>query len=432
MKVKELIEQIEGEADVVFELKKGVVEYATISFAHFRGMESLLEGKDMLDALVFTPRVCGICGHSHLFATVLALEDACKNAGVDLTLTQKAKNLREFTLTMEIIQNHLKWLYFTIFPELEKLLPSLKAPAPLKGAFGANLATKAISVFAGQWPHSAYMVPGGVTADPTQVDIFKAKGYIQELISFVQKELLGVGIESFLAFESCKDFNSLESDLGLLEKGLVDLKMYEKGFAHDRFLVLGSHSFASPKKLKQTRISSADSRFVATTKAFTSSQKSYALNAHYKEEYYECGSLSRLMATSYPMVKNMHRRFKDSAYTRVISRVLELALLLQNAGKLLDNINVTEASCILPKNISNLSAEGVAVVEAPRGPLLHKVVIKDAKIESYKIITPTQFNIGSDIKERLTPVQKAMQGVSKEEALFIFRTFDVCSVCTTH
>jgi Ni,Fe-hydrogenase I large subunit len=61
------------------------------------------------------------------------------------------------------------------------------------------------------------------------------------------------------------------------------------------------------------------------------------------------------------------------------------------------------------------------------------VELEEGMISRYQIITPTQWNIGSSSKEDPTPAQLAMMGSrSIEEALFIFRTFDVCSVCTTH
>ena len=91
MNTKQLIDQIEGEASIIFDMKDGVVAFASIAFAHFRGIESMLEGKNALDALVITPRVCGICGHAHLMATVRAIEDAYKNAGYPIELSSKVK-----------------------------------------------------------------------------------------------------------------------------------------------------------------------------------------------------------------------------------------------------------------------------------------------------------------------------------------------------
>ena len=432
MITQQLIDQIEGEASVYFDMKNNLVDFATIAFPHFRGMEAILEGKSALDALVITPRVCGICGHAHLMATVRALEDAYKNAGYPITLTKKVEIIREFTLIMEMIQNHFKWIYLTIIPALAKLNGSSAQQTPLKGAYGASLASKAIATFAGQWPHSSYMVPGGITADPTNMDVLKVESYVDELISFFEKESLGLSLDSFLAFESCKEFEGFESDIFSLERSLVALRMHEKGLAYDRFLVIGEHSFTKPSKLHQTRPFSVDAKFVNIESAFSPKQKSYAKNAQYKESFYEAGPLARAIATNVPIVKNMHRRFKDSAYSRVMARVFELASLLKVSKELLREIDISQESCSNVVDITKISAKGLGVVEAPRGPLLHSITIEEGKILEYNIVTPTQFNIGSSSEQNPTPAQKAMVGLTQEDALFIFRTFDVCSVCTTH
>ena len=432
MITKQLIEHIEGEASVYFDMDGDKVDFATVVFPHFRGMESILEQKGALDALVLTPRVCGICGHAHLMATVRALEDAYKQAGYEVRLSQKAQIIREFTLVMEMIQNHFKWLYMVIMPELSKLLHTPLANKPLKGAYASSLASKAIALFGGQWPHSSYMVVGGITCDPTHMEILQAKNYLRELIKFFENESLGISLKEFLALKSCKDFQSIDSDISSIEKGLIEANMHQKGFAHDQFLVLGKHQCTHVGKLKHTRIFTVDPKFVSTTDSYAPHEKTYAYNALYKDDYYETGSLARMISINFPIIKNMHRRYKDSAYSRVMARLFETGVLLQHALELLENIDVTQSSTVEVVNVQNISAKGIGVVEAPRGPLIHEVILKDGIIQNYKIITPTQFNIGSSIPEHPTPVQKAMQHNTKEEAEFIFRTFDVCSVCTTH
>jgi uptake hydrogenase large subunit len=429
---KKIIDQIEGEASIYFDIKDEKVDFATISFPHFRAMESILEGKNALDALVITPRVCGICGHAHLMASVRAIEDAYKNAGYEIKLNDKIQKIREFTLVIEMIQNHLKWIYLTIIPELVKLTGSSETLTPLKGAFGASLASKAIATFAGQWPHSSYMLPGGITCDPTNMDLLKAQSYLEELIIFFEKETLGISLDKFLSFKSCKEFNNIQSDIARIERDLVNLGMHEKGFAYDRFLVVGKHKFTKPSKLKQTRPFKVDIKNLNVVDAYSPYQKSYAKNAQYKNEFYEAGPLSRCISMKNPIIKSMHRKFKDSAYTRVMARIFELASLLNHSKNLLSSLSIDEDSFIKPVDINTISANGVGAVEAPRGPLVHKISIKNGLIQEYKITTPTQFNIGSSTKENPTPAQKSMNGVTKEEALFIFRTFDVCSVCTTH
>ena len=432
MIIKQIIEHIEGEASVNFTLKDSLVDFATVSFPHFRGMESILEEKNALDALVITPRVCGICGHAHLMATVRAIEDAYKNAGIEFILSDKAKKIREFTLIMEMIQNHFKWLYMVIMPELTKQT-GIKLPnKPLKGAYASSIASKAIAIFGGQWPHSSYMITGGVTCDPTNIDILKAQSYVEELITFFQKESSGITLDRFLSMQTCKDFNELDSDIAKLERALIASDMQNKGFAYDRFLIMGEHNFSKTSKLKHTRAFSVDAKFVSTSDAYSPDDITYAKNASYKGEYYETGPLARMMSNSFGMVKNIHRRYKDSAYSRVMARVFEIGYLLNHSLELLKTISISETSAVDLIDIKNITAKGIGVVEAPRGPLIHKIDIQQGIIKDYTIITPTQFNIGSSIPTNLTPVQKAMQKTTQEEALFIFRTFDVCSVCTTH
>jgi len=429
---KQLLEHIEGEASVYFDIKDDKVDFATVTFPHFRGMETILKGKHALDALVITPRVCGICGHAHLMAATRAIEDAYKNAGCEIKLTQKAQKIREFTLIMEMIQNHFKWLYMVIIPELAKLTDIAPEKRPLKGAYAASLATKAIALFGGQWPHSSYMIPGGVTSDPTHIDVIQAQNQVDELISFFEHESLGISLDTFLSLESCKDFNDFSSDFTHLEKGLIAAGMHTKGFAKDQFIVMGKHEFTYPAKLKGTRTFGISSKYVSDTKAYSPNETSYAKNALYKNEYYEAGPLGRMISAALPIIKNMHRRYKDSAYSRVMARVFEIAYMLNYSKLLLQNLDLSQESVIAVADIKKISATGIGVVEAPRGPLLHKIELIDGMISKYQITTPTQFNIGSSAPQKPTPVQHAMKALSKEDALFIFRTFDVCSVCTTH
>ncbi len=116
-----------------------------------------------------------------------------------------------------------------------------------------------------------------------------------------------------------------------------------------------------------------------------------------------------------------------------MARVVELGRLLAHTKELVSSLTLDEPSYNQPVDINKISSTGVGIVEAPRGPLIHRVNIDMGVITHYEIITPTQWNIGSSIKSNPTPAQKAMIGeLSTDEARFIFRSFDVCSVCTTH
>lgn len=65
--------------------------------------------------------------------------------------------------------------------------------------------------------------------------------------------------------------------------------------------------------------------------------------------------------------------------------------------------------------------------------MLHEVKIHKGIITSYDIITPTVWNLGPGNDIEYSVSQKAILGLDTiEKAKIVLRSFDVCSVCTTH
>ena len=159
----------------------------------------------------------------------------------------------------------------------------------------------------------------------------------------------------------------------------------------------------------------------------------YSKSAMYKNKYFETGPIARMMIIRNPLIRDFHRKHKDSILTRVAARVAEIAHLLSKSKRLLERINLSEPSCLSPKQSYNMiTATGIGRCEAARGSLLHKIVIKKGLITSYDIITPTVWNLGNGSKEEPAITQKALMGLDNiSEADFVFKAFDVCAVCTT-
>ena len=140
------------------------------------------------------------------------------------------------------------------------------------------------------------------------------------------------------------------------------------------------------------------------------------------------------MINKTPLIKDAHRKYGDSIFSRILARACEITQLLEHSKKLLSELDLSEPSYIEPsKKITQLSASGYAAVEAARGTLIHKVELEDGIIKEYQIITPTQWNLSGGTREMQGVAQKAMVGLSDTEvAELVFKSFDVCSVCTTH
>ncbi len=429
MQIKQLIEKIEGEAELDFTLSHGRVEDVTINFGFYRGIEEILVGKHLLDALVITPRVCGICNHAHLIASVRAIEDGYQKAGVEVALSPKAKGIREFTLSCELIQNHMKWFYLTILPQLERLVGAETGENyALKASYLSSTITKALALFAGQWPHSSYAVPGGVTCDPTYVEVMQAQSLLDETIRFFEEVVIGMPFECYLARDKALHLQEIAGDFGRL-LGLMEREgMGEVGQSHDRFIVFGEEIFFRSGKSMATTVSGVDVRYVEEA----IQQGSYAKAVSYKQRLYEVGPLARAMVAKEPMVKSLHKYYKDSLLTRIFSRVHEVVRLLDYSKTLLQNLRLDEPSATLPTLPKLDSLEGVGVVEAARGSLIHRTRVVEGHITQYDIIVPTQWNLShGNALERGIAIEAMVGSETIEKASFIFKSFDICSVCTT-
>ncbi len=428
VKTKKLIEKIEGEAELDFTLEKGKVKDVRISFGFYRGIEEILRGKSAWDALVITPRVCGICNHAHLITAVRAIEDGYRNVGVEVTLSDKAKAIREFTLACELIQNHIKWFYMTILPQMESYLDVSEGENhALKASYLSSTITKALAIFAGQWPHSSYAIPGGVSCDPTHLDVMQAGSLVDEVIRFVENVVIGIPLESLLVMDSVTQMHKIGGDLGRVMHLIGSSGMSQAGQSHDRFIVFGASPLSPAGKSIATKISNVDVRYVMEE----IQEGTVAKAVLYKERLYETGPLARAMLAKRPIVKSLHKRYKDSILTRIFARVYEVAVLLDQCRDTLKTLQLDEPSCTLVDVHKDLSFDGVGIVEAARGSLIHTTKVERGIIQDYQIITPTQWNLSNGTKEEIGVAIRGMVGAtSKAEAELIFRTFDICSVCT--
>ena len=451
MKTVEIIERIEGEAKLSCTWKDEKVSDARIDFLNFRGFEYILEGKAPLDALVYTPRICGICGQAHLKATVDALENIYENINEPLQVTNKAKLLREIGLNIEIIDSHIKWFYMFILPDIIKLeTADLGIYAPLKGSRWleacktASETIKALAVIGGQWPHTSYMMPGGVVSDPTLLELSSMQNYIYGAIRFFEKSIAGVPFDKYLAFYSVNDLAFLGADLKYFKDLSFKYSLEEYGKSYDRFITLGSSSLFESGKMRQriahrldlSKIKESDEHtFLVQNDNINKQKTTWSKSVSYDNKFFETGPLSRAMMSNRKFIKDIHKRYKDSSFTRIMARMDELAFLLENTKELIKKVDISEESFIKPKiSLKDIeSASGISLVEACRGSLFHEIHIKKGKISKYDVITPTVWNLGPENKTQKGIAQKAIIGApSIEIARIILRSFDVCSVCTTH
>jgi len=152
----------------------------------------------------------------------------------------------------------------------------------------------------------------------------------------------------------------------------------------------------------------------------------------------EVGAISRQVISGHPLIRDLVDKTGANVQNRVISRLLELALVIPAMEQWVKQIQPGQDFC--QESIIPREAQGAGLVEAARGSLGHWLRIKNGRILNYQIIAPTTWNFSPrDSSEQPGALELALQGTemgddqsSAAMIQHIIRSFDPCMVCTVH
>jgi hydrogenase large subunit len=192
--------------------------------------------------MVITPRVCGICGTAHLYAGVLALEQIWSTP-----VPPNATRIRNLCLIAEGLQNDLRQTFF-FAPDLchpryaaDPLhAPLMAAFEPFKGdVYRETLAQtrqvlQIVAHFGGQWPHSSYMLPGGVVTPADTRRLVACRSALLALQRWYEQRILGGGLDAWLALDSAEAFEAWLAQPGPAAAALGLLTRFLRGQGLDR------------------------------------------------------------------------------------------------------------------------------------------------------------------------------------------------------
>ena len=251
--------RVEGDLDVKVYMENGKVTRAHTQAAMFRGFEKILVGKDPQSGLIVTPRACGICGGSHLYCASSALDVAWQT-----TLPPNALLLRALGQATETIQSIPRWFYAIfatdmankkfankpLYQEVVKRFAAYVGTSFQQGVTASGRPVEVYALFGGQWPHSSYMVPGGVMCAPTLKDITRAHSIMNQFRNdWLETIWLGCSIERYMQIKSWDDLmewleeneSHRNSDLGLFLRAGIEFGLDKIGQGVGKFLAWGTY-----------------------------------------------------------------------------------------------------------------------------------------------------------------------------------------------
>ena len=488
------LNRVEGDLEVKIEIENGIITQASCAGIMYRGFENILVGRAALDGLVITPRICGICTTAHLYAAAKALDMLYNVQPPD-----NAIKIRNSTLMVEHIQSDMRHAFllfmadFTnpaykdhpLFEEALQRYEPLKGETVIQTIQQTQKIIEMIAIWGGQWPHSSFMVPGGVVSLPGAYEISQSLFLIQNFRKWYEERVLGCGLERWLEIKNKSDlFDWLEaddshrtSDLGFYIRFSTKAGLDKLGRGYGNFISFGlldmpqqtnlcpadgpGHFFSpgfaigpSIQPFKQEKISEDVSHawfdnsgsglhpFDGKTKPYASGAEgkkySWAKAPRYAGQPAETGPLAEMIMASNSLFTDLIKTDGASVFVRELARLTRPAHLIPLLETWLGE--TAENEDVFFTDYEKIdSGQGFGLIEAARGSLGHWIKIKDAKIEHYQIITPTAWNASPrDSQGNRGPLEEALIGtVIKDvdnpiEMDHVIRSHDPCLVCTVH
>ena len=128
------VTRIEGHLRIDVEVDGGKVQKAWSSGQMFRGIETILLGRDPRDAWLFTQRFCGVCTTVHAIASVRTVENA-----LQLEVPLNAQYIRNLIVMAHAMHDHIVHFYQLSALDWVDVVSALKADPAKASALAESL-----------------------------------------------------------------------------------------------------------------------------------------------------------------------------------------------------------------------------------------------------------------------------------------------------
>jgi len=460
--------RVEGDLEVALTVQDGRVQAAHVSSPLYRGFERMLAGRDPRDALVITPRICGICSISQSAAAARALADA-----MGLQPTPQGARVAALIHAAENVADHLTHFHLFFMPDFARPDYAGRSWHPRAverftaaegSALRAAVAARAellhvMGLLAGKWPHTLAIQPGGVTRAPGPREKARLATTLRAFRRYLETTLFGGRLEDFVALPSLAALMRWPGgDVALFLEIAADLGLLDMGRGSGRYLSFGAYPFDNThvfargiwdgglQPLNCAQIAedlshawmqgeTAHPRMGRTEPDETMAAPAYSWckAPRLAGRPMETGALARQVIDGHPLARALAG---GGVLARVAARLLEIARTQLVMEDLVAGID--PAARFMEQGRMPRDAQGEGLVEAARGALGHWIRIEGGKIASYQIIAPTTWNFSPrDAGGTPGPLEAALQGTPVEGAgavmvQHVVRSFDPCMVCTVH
>lgn len=441
------VSRVEGHGKVTLLLDEDdSVREARLHIVEFRGFEVFIQGRPYWEVPVMVQRLCGICPVSHHLAASKALDHVV--GGVPLTAS--AEKLRRLMHYGQILQSHALHFFHLSSPDLlfgfesdagrrnivglAEAHPEIARQGVLLRKFGQEV----IRATAGKRIHGTGAVPGGMNRHLSMADQKLLKADIAQVVEWSRAAVELVKrlhradpalYDGFACFDS--GFMSIVRDDGAMD-------LYH---GHLRFRDAAG-------RIIRDRVAEADYRSVICeqVKPWSYMKFPYLRELGPDAGWYKVGPLARVQNCDFiPTIfaEAERREFLAHGDGRPVqatlgyhwARMIEMLHAAEVIRELLDDPDLLAGERL---SEGARGREGVGIIEAPRGTLIHHYQVDDDDLVSMcnLIVSTTHNNQAMNTAIRAV-ANRYLSGRTLTEGLLnhievAIRAFDPCLSCATH
>jgi coenzyme F420-reducing hydrogenase alpha subunit len=394
--------RLEGHMEIIVEVDaQRRVTGAEVRVTMARGFEEILYGRSPEDTVRLTQRICGVCPIPHAAASVRAWESAFQ-----VTLDEVAKKIIQLMKIGNCLHSHFLHWFFLAGPDYRKW-----SKEELTMALKARIFAQRIVALLGARPvHPAAIVLGGHTRMPSSEALDEILDYLEgNGSSNIDRGKLKYFVEEFY--------------LPIVE----GISFPETGMTTQRNFVSGGDFYSASGVVRDGE---EPINWDVTKVTQETHSNSYTKIIKFDGVQAEVGPLARLIIAR---VTTRGRSYNSSTPNTIgarhLARADEAAILRRKGVEIVQELREALREYPAGKKIvanygERKTGEGIGVVEAPRGILIHKVRSEAGEVKQYEVITPTAWNTGA-IERALRDSRPLLEDVEK-----IVRAFDPCFSCS--
>jgi len=313
----------------------------------------------------------------------------------------------------------------------------------------------------GQWPHSPFMVPGGIVSLPSPNDLSQCQLLLKRFRKWYERRILGCPIERWSEVQSAADLdtwldespNHRDSDLGFSLRFARSIGLDALGVGPNRFISFGALDL--PKKTQVTgtnhgtqlipvgyaegsQVHDFDQALVSEhvthswfkdypggkhpsqgeTIPYATGREgrkySWAKAPRYHDQPAETGPLAEAVIAQRPLFIDLLTQTGPNVLARQLARMVRPALLIPIMETWFEEAKHDTVFFTPPGHVEE--GEGIGLTGASRGALGHWVRVEGGKISHYQIITPTAWNASPrDASDQCGPLESALNGTSVKD-----------------